>query len=149
MAGFVLAATLASSQVGEPRSWHGSGAAHWNAIQGIVPRSYTCPRVNPAKPVRIESGDVRDDAWEHVPWTEPFVDIEGTRKPMPRHETRMKMMWDDDALWVGAWMDEPQVVATLSERNSVVFQDNDFEVFLDPRRLEPQLLRVRGAFPCA
>lgn len=43
----------------------------------------------------------------------------------------MKMLWDDGALYVGAWMQEPQVIATLKEKNSVVFQDNDFEVFLD------------------
>lgn len=49
-----------------------------------------------------------------------------------RHSTRMKLMWDDEALYLGAWMAEPQVVATLTERNSVVFQDNDFEIFLNP-----------------
>lgn len=27
---------------------------------------------------------------------------------------------------------EPCVVATLRERNSVIFHDNDFEVFIDP-----------------
>lgn len=43
----------------------------------------------------------------------------------------MKMMWDEEALFVGAWMEEPQVVATLKERDSVVFHDNDFEIFID------------------
>jgi hypothetical protein len=44
----------------------------------------------------------------------------------------MKMLWDDDALYVGAWLEEPQVVATLTEKNSVIFHDNDFEVFINP-----------------
>ena len=44
----------------------------------------------------------------------------------------MKFLWDDDALYVGAWMEEPQVVATLTEKNSVIFHDNDFEVFINP-----------------
>ena len=42
------------------------------------------------------------------------------------------MLWDDDALYVGAWMEEPQVVATFTEKNSVIFWDNDFEVFINP-----------------
>ncbi len=44
----------------------------------------------------------------------------------------MKMLWDDEALYVGAWLEEPQVVATLTEKNSVIFHDNDFEVFINP-----------------
>ena len=57
--------------------------------------------------MQVEGSDVRDEAWAHAAWTEPFVDI--SLKQAPRHETRMKMLWDDEALWVGAWMDEPQV----------------------------------------
>lgn len=37
-------------------------------------------------------------------------------------------MWDDDWLWVGTWMDEPQLVAKITEKNSVMYKDNDFEV---------------------
>jgi hypothetical protein len=44
----------------------------------------------------------------------------------------MKMLWDDEALYVGAWLEEPEVVATLTEKNSVIFHDNDFEVFINP-----------------
>ncbi|MEW5299065.1 MAG: hypothetical protein WDW38_004965 [Sanguina aurantia] len=44
----------------------------------------------------------------------------------------MRMMWDDDWLWVGTWMEEPQLVAQLTVKNSVIYKDNDFEIFLDP-----------------
>jgi len=98
----------------------------------ITPKSYLCPRVK-EKP-DVSSGNVFSPAWEHAPWTDDFVDIQGEDSgvPPPRHSTRMKLMWDDDALYVGAWMEEPQVVATIKERNSVIFQDNDFELFLNP-----------------
>ena len=42
------------------------------------------------------------------------------------------MLWDDVALYIAAEMEEPDIWATLTERDSVIFQDNDFEVFLDP-----------------
>eukprot|EP00961_Rhodomonas_salina_P275830 3726341-Rhodomonas_salina.1 len=73
------------------RIWSQVGAvfslsAHFRVrypVKDIVPRSYVCPRVNPAMPVDVDSGDVRLKAWEHAEWTEPFVDIEGDKKPLP------------------------------------------------------------------
>jgi len=112
--------------------WHGPGAEQWRKMASIVPRSYLCRRVDPDKPVSLADADIRTaEAWAHAPWTDQFVDIEGNRKPEPCWQTRAKMLWDDEALYVGAWMEEPQVVATLREQNSVIFHDNDFEVFVD------------------
>ena len=42
------------------------------------------------------------------------------------------MLWDDAYLYIGAELEEPHLWATLTEHDSVIFQDNDFEVFLDP-----------------
>lgn len=42
------------------------------------------------------------------------------------------MLWDDQKLYIGAELEEPQIWATLTEHDSVVFRDNDFEVFIDP-----------------
>jgi cellulose/xylan binding protein with CBM9 domain len=42
------------------------------------------------------------------------------------------MAWDDEYFYVAAEMEEPDVWATLTERDSVIFQDNDFEIFIDP-----------------
>jgi hypothetical protein len=92
------------------------------------PKGYVCYR---AAPIAID-GDLKDTAWEAAPWTDAFVDIEGDRKPKPRFRTRVKMLWDDDALYIAAEMEEPHLWATLKEHDSVIFQDNDFEVFLDP-----------------
>ena len=63
---------------------------------------------------------------------EPFVDIEGDRKPAPPFMTRVKMLWDDALLYIGADLEEPHVWATFTKRDSVIFHDNDFEVFIDP-----------------
>lgn len=77
-------------------------------------------------------GRLDDPAWANAPWTDDFVDIEGDLKPKPRFRTRAKMLWDDNNLYVGAEMEEPQLQATLTEHDSIIFHDNDFEVFIDP-----------------
>ncbi len=77
-------------------------------------------------------GKLDEDAWNLVPWSNPFVDIEGSKKPAPKFLTRVKMLWDDRALYIAAELQEPQVWANVTHRDSVIFHDNDFEVFLDP-----------------
>jgi hypothetical protein len=93
------------------------------------PRGYICYRA--AGPITLD-GKLDDAAWQAVPWSEPFVDIEGDRRPAPRYRTRVKMLWDDQCLYIGAELEEPHVWATLKQHDAVIFQDNDFEVFLDP-----------------
>jgi hypothetical protein len=60
------------------------------------------------------------------------VDIEGDLRPKPRFRTRAKMLWDDRFFYIAAHLDEPHVWGTLTQHDSVIFQDNDFEVFIDP-----------------
>jgi hypothetical protein len=94
-----------------------------------APRQYRCIRAD--QPLTID-GDINKPAWRAAPWTEDFVDIEGDLRPRPLLRTRIKMMWDDENFYVAAEMEEPHVWATLTERDSVIFHDNDFEVFLNP-----------------
>lgn len=93
------------------------------------PRQYACLKATSPVPLdgRLDSGD-----WLRAPWTEDFVDIQGPSAPTPRFRTRAKMLWDEECLYVGAELEEPNVSATLTEHDSVIFQDNDFEIFIDP-----------------
>lgn len=93
------------------------------------PKHYYCAPAS--RPIQI-TGRIDDPEWEAAQWTDDFVDIEGDAKPAPRFKTRAKMMWDYDYLYIAAEMQEPHVWATLTEHDSVIFQDNDFEVFIDP-----------------
>ncbi|QEH35144.1 hypothetical protein OJF2_36890 [Aquisphaera giovannonii] len=104
-----------------------TGAARAQAP--AVPRGYVAHKT-PA-PIVID-GKLDDPAWQGAPWTEPFEDIEGDVRPKPRFATRAKMLWDDQYLYVAAKLDEPHVWGTLTKHDSVIFQDNDFEIFLDP-----------------
>ena len=93
------------------------------------PKGYVCPFAG--GPIAID-GVMDERAWRAAPWTADFVDIEGDRRPAPRFRTRVKMLWDDSCLYIGAYLQEPHVWATLTKRDTVIFYDNDFEVFIDP-----------------
>lgn len=94
-----------------------------------LPKGYVCYRA--LGPIQVD-GRLDEPSWVQVPWTDPFVDIEGDKKPLPRYRTRAKMLWDDRYFYIGAELEEPHLWATLTEHDSVIFQDNDFEVFIDP-----------------
>lgn len=93
------------------------------------PDYYMCFRA--AQPPDID-GRLDEQSWKKADWTDPFQDIEGPRKPKPRYKTRAKMLWDENYFYVGAEIEEPHVWATLAERDSVLYEENDFEVFIDP-----------------
>lgn len=93
------------------------------------PKSYDCYRAT--SPIRVD-GKLDERAWKKAPWSTDFVDIEGSVKPLPRFHTRMKMLWDDQYLYVAAELQEPDIQAKLTEHDSVIYRDNDFELFLKP-----------------
>ncbi len=95
----------------------------------FAPRHYICYRT----PVSIKvDGILSGEEWDKALWTEYFTDIEGSLKPRPPLQTRVKMMWDEDYLYIAAELEEPDIWATLRQRDTVIFYDNDFEVFIDP-----------------
>ncbi|MCY9514269.1 carbohydrate-binding family 9-like protein [Paenibacillus apiarius] len=98
-------------------------------ITAFMPKHYVCLRA--AEALELD-GRLDKPFWEKAPWTDDFVDIEGDLKPLPNKRTRVKMLWDDEYLYFGAAMEEDQIWATLTERDSVIFYDNDFEIFIDP-----------------
>ena len=106
-----------------------SGAVRKTAAEDPGPRSYLCYRATNAV---LVDGKLGEREWGKVKWTDAFVDIEGKLRESPRFETRVKMQWDDQYFYVGAWMEEPHVWATLTRHDAVIFHDNDFEVFIDP-----------------
>jgi predicted metalloprotease with PDZ domain len=94
-----------------------------------APKGYVCYRAS--RPIRID-GRLDDEEWKSAPWTDAFVDIEGDVRPRPRFQTRARMLWDDTYFYVGAVLEEPHAWGTLTKHDSVIFHDNDFEIFIDP-----------------
>lgn len=80
----------------------------------------------------VVDGALDDPGWQGTPWTAPFVDIEGNVRPVPPLRTRVRMTWDEHFFYVGGDLQDPDLWATITRRDAVIFQDNDFEVFLDP-----------------
>ena len=94
-----------------------------------TPRQYTALfTTNPP----IIDGKIEDMAWQNAGWTENFKDIEGDGKPAPTWNTRAKMTWTSEGLFIAAELLEPHVWAYLNNHDDIVFYDNDFEVFIDP-----------------
>jgi len=98
-------------------------------MKSITPRGYVCGYAD--APVVID-GRLDEPLWQAAPWTDDFCDIEGDRKPPPRFRTLAKMLWDAKHFYIAAQLDEPHVWGTLTGHDSVIFRDNDFEVFIDP-----------------
>ncbi len=97
--------------------------------QDPIPKSYICYKA--LDPIIID-GELMDPSWQKAQWTDLFVDIEGDKKPVPRFHTRAKMLWDSAYFYIAAELQEPDVWATITRRDEVIFHDNDFEVFIDP-----------------
>ncbi|MDO4228288.1 MAG: carbohydrate-binding family 9-like protein [Capnocytophaga sp.] len=91
------------------------------------PKSYITYRVTE----RIEiDGKDNEPSWQKALYTDNFIDIEGVK--IPHLKTNVKMLYDDTYFYFYAKMEEPHVWATLKERDTVIFHNNDFEIFLDP-----------------
>jgi hypothetical protein len=103
----------------------------WNYVspRGYVVCKAKVPLVIDGKP---------EKAWDNAPWSDTFNDIEGSKKPKPRFQTRMKMLWDDNHLYVYAELEEPHVWGYQKKRDATIFEENDFEMFIKPSALTPQ-----------
>jgi len=77
-------------------------------------------------------GNINDPIWEQAAWTDKFVDIEGDLKPKPYLNTQLKMLWSDSCLFIAVKMEEPHLWANLTKHDAVIYNDNDFELFIDP-----------------
>jgi len=86
---------------------------------------YTCHRA-PHK-LAID-GRLDKAAWKEAPRSSRFVDLVSGAPGFL--ETRMASLWDDESLYVAFWVSEPNVRARLAERDSLVWTENDVEIFI-------------------
>ncbi|MCW0481296.1 carbohydrate-binding family 9-like protein [Gaoshiqia sediminis] len=82
-------------------------------------------------PLQID-GIADEPAWKQSSWSADFRDIEDDKKPQPLFRTRVKMLWDEDNLYVYAELEEPHIWAYYTDHDQIVYHENDFEVFVDP-----------------
>ena len=97
--------------------------------QTFNPETYICYQ---SSGKIVVDGKLDEVDWEKAAWTNVFMDIEGDKKPAPTYPTRAKMLWDTACFYVAAELVEPHLWGTLRQRDTVIFYDNDFEIFIDP-----------------
>ncbi|RPD47266.1 carbohydrate-binding family 9-like protein [Paracnuella aquatica] len=92
-----------------------SGIAHYTAHQI-------------AEPLSVD-GNLAKSVWQRAERSPRFVDMV-TGAP-GFYNTQASILWDQEHLYIGVWVEEPFLCATQTERDSIVFLDNDVEVFID------------------
>ena len=95
--------------------------------QSRIPNTYIAYKA--VDPIVID-GNAEERSWEKAPFTADFIDIEGEK--VPKYQTNLKMLYDDNYMYFYARMEEPHIWGTLKQRDTVIFYNNDFEIFIDP-----------------
>ncbi|MEM2163957.1 MAG: carbohydrate-binding family 9-like protein [Candidatus Bathyarchaeia archaeon] len=79
--------------------------------------------------IRID-GFLKERAWRLAAKTENFVDIvSGEQLPLRKW---VKVLWDDEYLYVGFHIESPDVWGTVVRQDDIVYNDPDAEIFIDP-----------------
>ena len=89
---------------------------------------FTAKRNRAADPITID-GKLDEPGWKAAQRSSRFVDMI-TGKPV-KFDTHAAVLWDDDFLYVAYWIEEPDVRATLTQRDAPVYTENDVELFID------------------
>ena len=80
-----------------------------------------------AGPITVD-GDLAKAAWRDAVRSPRFVDMVSGEPAL--YDTRVACQWDDERFYVAYWVEEPQVKATLTARDSFIWNDNDVEIFV-------------------
>ena len=74
-------------------------------------------------------GNVDKEVWKSAQWSKPFVDMAtGERSEFV---TRSALLWSEERLYIAFEAEEPDLQASLTERDSLIFLENDLELFID------------------
>jgi hypothetical protein len=75
------------------------------------------------------TGRLDEAVWQTAPKSPRFVDMVTSAPAI--FDTRAAALWDDENLYIGFWIEEPYIEAALTERDALIFMENDVEVFID------------------
>lgn len=74
-------------------------------------------------------GNTQKDVWKNAQWSQRFVDMVTGHPGM--YHTQAAILWNDTHLYIAFEAEEPFVEAHLTQRDSIVFLENDLELFID------------------
>ena len=81
-----------------------------------------------AGPITVD-GRLDEPSWQKAKKSARFVDMV-TGAP-GFYDTRAAVLWDDQNLYIGMWLEEPYVEAHQTKTGSLIWLENDAEVFID------------------
>ncbi len=99
------------------------------AISETLPRVYDAQRTK--EKMKID-GKLTESSWNTVKYSDDFADIRGFDFPTPSMKTNVKMLWDNECLYIGARLEEKNITGDITDRDAIIWKNNDFEVFIDP-----------------
>jgi len=107
---------LASASASDPWPfpWRESRIARYTARRATAPI--------------VLDGRLDEADWKAVEKSPRFTDL--VRGERAIHDTRAAVLWDDVNLYVGYWVEEPFVEGTFTERDSLIYKNNDVELFI-------------------
>ena len=88
--------------------------------------TYCCLRAPAEPPV---DGTLDGPVWRAAERSPRFGDMVNGAPGL--YDTRAALLWDDEALYVAFWVEEPFVRAEANARDDLVFLENDIEVLID------------------
>ncbi|MDR1161901.1 MAG: carbohydrate-binding family 9-like protein [Tannerellaceae bacterium] len=93
------------------------------------PPAYICYKAPAA--ITID-GILSPGEWDLVPCMSAFADIAGDTQRKPFLQTNVKMVYNDQGLYIAARMEEPNIRADMTEHDSPLYLNNNFEFFFNP-----------------
>ncbi|MFC1608369.1 carbohydrate-binding family 9-like protein, partial [Candidatus Latescibacterota bacterium] len=97
--------------------------------QRYKPRQYVAYRSS--GPISVD-GKLDEKAWRDAEWTAPYEDHQAPYAPEPWKTTRSKILYDDENIYFCAQLQEENVWGHLTVRDTIIYYDNDWEIFLNP-----------------
>lgn len=74
-------------------------------------------------------GKLDESCWQRAPKSPRFIDVIGGTPGL--YDTRSALLWDDNNLYIAFWCEEPYPAASITERDGLIWFENDVEVFID------------------
>jgi len=74
-------------------------------------------------------GNIEKEIWKNARWSKRFVDMATGNAGM--YNIQSAILWNNTHLYIAFKVEEPFVEAHLTERDSIIFLENDLEVFID------------------
>ncbi len=96
----------------------------WPCDQFDIPH-YQAHRVS--QTLKID-GNLTEEAWKKAPKSSRFRDLVSGAETI--HDTRAAVLWDDTYLYVAYWVEEPNLEASITKRDGLIYQNNDVELFI-------------------